>query len=232
MVTKQTGRPPGRPKKAKGQEVDQTPQRDRGRPAYRISEDPDRRFIGFCQATTERQKRTMGDDSPGMNKLVEGLVVMRYGLIDASKENLDALKRGDRPVRIVVPKESGLRQREKVEFPEYWRDKNEARMEADGIMGKLRRIRNERPDAPNRVWLATFVKIWIVCLQGDRSLALSAARWAETIGETAYFKAAMRPILIVHAALRDKGAAKATIPLELLMLLLKTASEELEPVKL
>jgi hypothetical protein len=121
MVTKpKRGAVKGRPKKPQPPKQLKPPKRDRGRPAKRLAQNPNRYLLALVQGIMYHQKAT---GAPATDqKIAEGIVALSHGARPIDKEgNLAALMRGEWFEVGVYPED--IKHRGGVPG-ESWRDKN------------------------------------------------------------------------------------------------------------
>jgi hypothetical protein len=174
--------------------------------------------LAFLQAWIDHQSRTVGISA---NVVAETIVALRYGRPLQTDKNLDALIRGERLLVFADPrkghiKHGGDMDLDSGETGEKWRDQNVFRPITDDYLKALRRVRTAPVHDKDNQWLAAMSVLWIICLQGDRACSLGAERLADAIGEGEYFRTRMRPVLIVHASMRDAGLKKTILPINLI----------------
>jgi hypothetical protein len=182
MATKATGRPRGRPRKTKAPK----PLRRRGRPEKPLSEREDRHALAFMQAALDRPDIDMSERA-----LTVMLAGLRYGRVVESRENLEAMLRGEPFLVAMDPAESRA-----VADDGRWRHKNAFRPRADDMARTLRRARTASVIDKDRRWLACMSRAWAICLQGRVEDGWLAQHLAAMAGESEYFESVMEPVLL------------------------------------
>ena len=196
MVSKPTGRPRGRPRKAQPTAL---LMRKRGRPHIPLADHPDRYLLAILSAHIRIGLR---------NGLSEGHVLetfagLWFGQPMLTPENVDAMTLGD-GYRVWLP--SFLMGAESSD----WRGKNAFRPLADNWRRTLQKIRTKATDNPDRMWLAAMTLAWEICFLGDATSRHKALQFAGSVGEASYFERKMKPKLDERAVQRAAGADRAT----------------------
>jgi hypothetical protein len=93
-----------------------------------------------------------------------------------------------------------------------WWDRDKFRPTAENIRTNLRLWRKAPATNPNRQWLAGMVKIMLICFNGQDEHSGLAESMAAEIGETRYFCAKLRPVMIKYADLRRAGVDRRDLP--------------------
>jgi hypothetical protein len=96
---------------------------------------------------------------------------------------------------------------------DHWWDKDKFRPTAENMRTNLRLWRKAPATNPNRQWLAGMVKAMRICFSGLDEYAGQAESFAAEIGETRYFAAKLRPIIVKYADLRRAGVDSPNLPL-------------------
>ena len=150
MVTPRTGRPRGRPKKAKAPK----PPRSRGRPPRWLADRPDRHLLAFAQAALECSRLDISERA--LTVMFAGL---RFGRLILTPENIEAIARGE-------PFLVGMEERESRAAKHGCgrRHENAFHPLGDDIARLLRGVRNAPPTDRNRRWLARMTKAWLICM--------------------------------------------------------------------
>jgi hypothetical protein len=192
MVTKPTGRPPGRPKKSKAIAI---PKQPRGRPVKLLCEDPERYLLSLLQAHIEMGALIGKSD----NAIAETFVGMYYGRLLKIPENIEAFERGEKFRVFMLPGDPGFITRGALGGA-TWRDKDIFRQIAAIKIRYLREVRNGHVANPNRRWLAAMTRAWISCYQGMKEDMDLARSFALLAGEGRYFAEIMAPFFRERAA--------------------------------
>lgn len=197
MATPRTGRPRGRPPKAK----EPTPKRRRGRPKKRLAADPDRYLLAAIQAHIEigRPRRI------SELRVAEFFAGLRFGKPIRTRANFEAMSKGAR-FRVLLDK-----WRRGEEGGKNYRDRNAFRPLADNLRRKLSNIRNRQMGDPDRRWLTLMTRAWLPCLRGQRERTFGASLEASLAGEIGYFYAVMLPVMMERSRQRDAGAERAEV---------------------
>jgi hypothetical protein len=240
MVTPRTGRPVGRPRKAKEGLPDSAPKRGRGRPKLPLARDSERYFLALVSAHIELGK---------LKGLVEGYVLekfvaARYGEAVAKMEieyrgkriGLTDLLSMARASPNCGPRE--LRKLEDIErrgadglvgLPEWKRGRkgsesrntNVFRPIADALRHKLHGIRTKPRGDPDKRWLQAMTLAWCPCLCGEQEDVARARRLVDCVGEREYFETKMLPLMAERAAEREPGSRTTESPPEYLANLIR-----------
>jgi hypothetical protein len=208
-MTKSTGGPRGRPRKAAA------PKEPRPCSSRRLAADPDRYLLAITQAVIEAGPR----NGVSERRIVETFAGLRYGRLKVTYRTFEEAKRNlgaafadnyyevdfrggpyklkgwvGEALKACLPGET-------VSAAPGWLHQTIFRPYADDNLRKrLRRIRAKPPSDPDRRWLAAMVKAWRVCFDGDVRLSGHAEALAATAGELAYFRERMRPMLYAKFA--------------------------------
>lgn len=221
MVTKPTGRPGGRPRKAEIPKLSTT-----GRPAKPIETDPNRylyveiqSLISYHEAagtgtTANKVAETviaghyatpvMTETIIGSDKKPLGTVVGPDGKPFNIRDNIKAMAEG-RPYMVYGKREGLLKKGEVSEDTTVWRNKNIFRPAVDDILRKLRVLRAERNQ-----WLMIMDVLMNICWSGaseDPAVVERCRRMADSIGERRIFEKKLLPQLRSSAKFRKAGAA-------------------------
>ena len=169
MVTKPTGRPGGRPRKAAAPKL---PSGTTGRPAKPIETDPNRYlYVEIQSLISYHGAATTGATA---NKVAETVIAGHYGTPVTTEtiigydgkplppeDNIKPMVEG-RPFRVYAPERVGLLEKKKERhYDAKWRNKNIFRAAVDGALHKLRALRDER-----NPWLMTMDALVNICLSG------------------------------------------------------------------
>jgi hypothetical protein len=227
MVSKPTGRPRGRPPKPR---EEANPRRQRGRPAGSVkllSQNPRRYFYALTQTAIEKSRTLKGTSALSIcatfakfmvgRPVKVGEVVMSSGVPAIVTEHFHERWRRGLPFHVVHRQWDIMPDHTRAFFKghepgDHWWDKDKFRPTAENIRTTLRLWRTAPATNPNRRWLARMVKIMLICFNGQDEQAGLAESMAAEIGETRYFAAQLRPIMIEYAAARRAGVDSSDLP--------------------
>jgi hypothetical protein len=198
MVTKPTGRLPGRPKKPHGEPVNHSKQ---------LANAPERYYLALRQALID-QGRWKGISD---NRVGETMAALRYGIPFDDPSNLAAMMQG-KPYKVWADPSKG-------DIPAHGnsgggerRDKNVFTAVDDGHRRKTLELRKANPfNDENARWVCAMTIVWGICLLGENELRDFALSQASSVGEENYFRNTMAPILHKHASLRAAGFDSASL---------------------
>jgi hypothetical protein len=180
VVTKPTGRPPGRPKK----DQPSRPPRKPGRPPLPLAEDPNRYEIALLQAAFDR------GHAAGISerRIIETFAGLKYGRPIPAPENLEAMERGERYAVFTT-----LHRGDPQGFD--WRNRNSFRAIGDSCRLNVRRRRKDPAIDADARWLAHMSWADRICRERRVEFEDLAEYLAEEVGELDFFNREMRPML-------------------------------------
>jgi hypothetical protein len=207
MVTKTTGRGPGRPKKQ--MVTTSTPKRGPGQPLKPLSTNPDRYWFAEAQAWIDYHAEA--GTGVSANQIAEMFIGLRYGRLPGSyietkggqvsaEENFESFI-NDAPFFVYAdPAKGHIRRKGAVqEKSEDYRNRNIFRPHADDLLRNLRSLRAEVDP-----WLSTMVQIYRHVQQGG-FCDPRRMEGCRLLAESKHFERIVKPRMIGMAAARKVG---------------------------
>jgi hypothetical protein len=224
MVSKPTGRPRGRPPKPR---EEANTRRQRGRPAGSVkllSQNPWRYFYALTRTAIEKSRTLNGPSAlricDDFAKFMVGRPLKAGEFVvghEPVTEGFHERWRRGLPFHVVHRQWDIMPDHTRAFFKghgpgDHWWDKDKFRPTAESIRTNLRLWLTAPVTNPNRRWLTRMVKIMLICFNGQDEQARLAESMAAEIGETRYFAAQLRPMMIKYAAARRAGADSPDLP--------------------
>jgi hypothetical protein len=190
MVSKRTGKPPGRPEGSK-------------KP---LATDPERYVLAFMSAHLDCARRC---DVDSERRLAETVAALLQGALIGTFENLEKMADGE-PFEVAIEKTKDPRNKQGV----GWRDrKSPYRPRADDLARKLRHFRRNPWIDEDARWLTHMSEVWRICLEGREEKEDYARYMAELVGERKYLERVMLPMLAERSEQRARGLLQSEINL-------------------
>lgn len=191
------------------------PGHERGRPkgsTKALSSDPNRYLDMWAQAHIDCGKL----EGKSEISVLETLAGLRYGRPVPTRENFEAMARGDGFKVYMIPPPEKIHigpDGEPIPAGCAWPHQNSIRPFADSWRRRLRHKR-EAKDQDGKwtaKWFAGMSHVAFCCLQGFDERAGFLEFLAEKAGEKDYFNTKMRPVLIERAKQRRAGLKRADV---------------------
>jgi hypothetical protein len=196
MVTKPTGRPPGRPRK---QIVPKVKRPSRGQPRKPLTAWPNRYEYAFAEGFMKYQAETQGISR---NRSAVAVAMLFVSEIEPAPANIMAALRGE-GFNIKIRSDCD---RKLNRYSEEWRDKNIWHSYAAEMMRAIRAI-NEQPFSTDAIWLDAMSALWRMAFTGASETKYF--QWAESLaryaGELKYWRRQIKPVMLLSARLLQEG---------------------------
>lgn len=179
MVTKPTGRPRGRPRKAKAPML----KKKRGRPEKPFAARLDKYTFAFLQYHIDCAIK-LGFSERNAAELLAKLTYCRF--VESTKNAFSLLNGAQFDVAFAGRFKG-------KHSSELWRDGNNARPYADDLLRQLRRFRKNKEAS---AWLSGMSRLYEITFMQDDGKLIEAQELSEFLSERAFFERNLRSILM------------------------------------